>query len=113
MKLTSLLRPVLVYTGLFGLLTVGAVYLTTHSGLFVLLLAAAGLLLVVLGGGTAARVSGSGTEPVEADGVGMEATRLLPNSDGDSSLRLVLLFYGTGVFLWSLVVLLTLRDTLV
>jgi hypothetical protein len=104
---------VLLYTVLFGLLTVGAVYLTTQSGLFLLLLAAAGLLLVVLGGGTAARVSGSGTEPVEAEGLGGEATRLLSNSEGNASLRLVMLFYGTGVFLWSLVVLLTLRDTLV
>ncbi len=31
----------------------------------------------------------------------------------DTSLRLTLLFYGLGVFLWSLVVLGTLRDTLV
>jgi hypothetical protein len=29
-----------------------------------------------------------------------------------TSLRLVLLCYGTGVFLWSLAVLVTLRDTL-
>ena len=113
MDLGWLWRPLLLYTGLFGLLTVGTVYLTTQSGLFVLLTTAAGLLLVVLGGGTAAAVSGSGTEPVEADGVGMEATRLLSNGDANSSLRLVLLCYGAGVFLWGLVVLLTLRDTLV
>ena len=114
MTLTLLWRPVLFYSGLVGLLTVGAVYLTTHSGLFMLLTAAAGLLLAVLGGGTASSVvDSSGTEAADGDGLMLEATGLSSTTDAVSSFHLVLLCYGTGVFLWSLVVLITLRDTLV
>lgn len=114
MDLKPLLRPVVLYTCLLGLLTVGTVYLVTHSGLVILVVAGAGLLLAVLGGGTASSVvNSSGTEPADGDGLGMEATGLSSDTSTERSLRLVLLFYGVGVLLWSLVVLLTLRETLV
>lgn len=114
MDLQRLLRPILLYTGLLGLLTVGAAYLATHSGLVILLVAGVGLLLAVLGGGTASNVvDSSGTDAADGGGLEMEATGLSPGTDTATSLRLVLLFYGGGVFLWSLVVLLTLRETLV
>lgn len=59
MNLKALWKPILVYTGLLGFLTVGTVYLTTHSGLFMLVIAGGGLLLVVIGGGTAGLMSPS------------------------------------------------------
>ena len=60
-------------------------------------------------------MSASGVEHAEEAGLGMmvEDTGLWPHTYTDTSLRLVLLFYGFGVFLWSLIVLGTLRDTLV
>ncbi|MFC5369123.1 hypothetical protein [Salinirubrum litoreum] len=110
----TLVRPLLLYTGLLGLLTVGAAYLATRSGLVILVVAGGGLLLAVLGGGTASSVvNSSGTEPADGDGLGMEATGLSAYTNTESSLRLVLLCYGSGVLLWSLVVLFTLRETLV
>jgi hypothetical protein len=112
MNLTSLWRPVLLYTILFGLLTVAAVYFLTHSGLYLLIAGGVGLLLAVLGGGAAGTVDSSGTEPVDGDGIGGEATGLMGATHRVTSLRLVLLCYGSGVFLWSLAVLVTLRDTL-
>jgi hypothetical protein len=120
MELLDLWKPVVLYTGLLGALTVGAVYLATHSGLFVLLVAGGGLLLAVLGGGTAGVVDGAGmvdgvgAESAEGggDGTELEATGFFARTTANASLRLVLLCYGSGVFLWSLVVLTALRDTL-
>jgi hypothetical protein len=109
-----LVKPILLYTGLLGLLTVGAVYLVTQSGFFILVVAGVGLLLAVLGGGTASSIAdSSGTEAADAGGLVGEATGLSAYTTTDASLRLVLLCYGSGVFVWSLVVLLTLRETLV
>ncbi len=113
MNLENLWRPILLYACLAGLLTVGAVYLATHSGLSMLVLAGAGLLLVVLGGGTAGPTSASGAERGDGAGMFVEDTGLWPHTDTDTSLSFILLFYGFGVFLWSLTVLGTLRDTLV
>ncbi len=115
---TDLWKPILVYTCLLGLLTVGPVYLSTYSAVAILGLAGAGVLLAALGGGAAGAADGSGAthgpssktkggEPTE-----VEATGLLPYTDVGTSFRLNLLFYGLGVLLWSLVVLFTLRDTL-
>lgn len=113
MALTVLWKPVLLYTGLLGLLTVGTIYLTTHSGLFVLVLAAGGLLLVVLNGGTTGRTSLGGVEHSDEGGAEFEGAGLIPQTSTDVPLRLTLLFYGLGVFLWSVVVLFTLTGTLV
>lgn len=115
MNLNTLWKPFLLYTGLLGLLTVGTIYLTTHSGFFMLILAGGGLLLVVLGGGTTGPMSASGAEQAEEVDAGMmiEDTGLWPHTYTDTSLRLTLLLYGFGLFLWSLIVLFTLRDTLV
>jgi len=112
MALTALWRPVLLYSGLLGLLTVGTVYLATHSLLFVLLLAAGGLLIAVLNGGTAGRTSLGGTETSDEGESELETSGLVPHPNTETPLGLSLLLYGLGVFLWSLVVLVTLRDTL-
>lgn len=106
MNIKPLWKPFTLYAGLLGLLTVGTVYLVTHSGL---------LLLVVLGGGTAGPTSASGAEHADDAVAGMmvEDMGLWPNSYAGSSLRVVLLLYGLGVFLWSLIVLVTLSETLV
>lgn len=113
MTLTALWKPFLLYTGLLGLLTVGTVYLATHSLLFILVLTAGGLLIVVFNGGTAGRTSLGGAENSDEGGTEFDAAGLLPQTNSGIPLRLTLLFYGLGVFLWSLVVLITLRDTLV
>ena len=118
MNPTDLWKPVLLYTGVLGLLTVGPVYLATYSGVAILALVGTGVLLAALGGGAAGAADGSGVshgpssksrggEPTE-----VEATGLLPYTDIGTSFRLNLLFYGLGVLLWSLVVLFALRDTL-
>ena len=114
MNVKSLWKPFSLYAGLLGLLTVGTIYLVTHSGLFILVLAGMGLLLVVLGGGTASPMSPSGAEHAEQIGGGLmiEDTGLWPHSYVTTSLRGILLFYGVGLFLWSLIVLATLGTTL-
>ncbi|NHX36695.1 MULTISPECIES: hypothetical protein [Halolamina] len=112
MTLKPLLEPVLLYTGLLGLLTVGTVYLATHSLLYILVLTAGGLLVVVLNGGTAGRTSLAGPENSDEGESEFETTGLVPQTNPDTPLRLVLLLYGLGVFLWCLVVLATLRNTL-
>jgi len=113
MTLTALWKPVLLYTGLLGLLTVGTVYLTTYSGLFILGLAAVGLLLAVLNGGTTSPTSLGGVENSDEGATEFETTGLVLQSNTDVPLRLTLLLYGVGVFLWSIVVLFTLTGTLV
>ncbi|CQR49929.1 MULTISPECIES: hypothetical protein [Haloferax] len=116
MNLDALWRPTLLYTGLLGLLTVGAVYLATHSGMYMLALLGAGVLLVVLGGGAVGQMGPSNVEHAGEKG---GTNRVVSNAglwspvETDTSLRLALLFYGAGVFLWSLVVFGVLRDTLV
>jgi hypothetical protein len=112
MSLRALWKPVLLYTGLLGLLTVGTVYLATHSLLYMLVLTAGGLLIVVLNGGTAGRTSLGGAENADRGEEEFEAAGLVPQLHTDVPTRLVLLLYGLGVFLWSIVVLGTLRDTL-
>lgn len=113
MTLQALWKPVLLYTGFLGLLTVGTVYLATHSLLFILVLTAGSLLVVVLNGGTAGRTSLGGAENSDEGGAEFDATGLLPQTDTDIPLRLTLLLYGLGVFLWCLIVLIALPDTLV
>ena len=112
MALRALRKPVLLYTGLLGLLTVGTVYLATHSLAFVLVLTAVGLLLAVLNGGAAGKTSLGGSETTDDGGAEFDAAGLLPQTSTGVSLRLTLLLYGLGVFLWSLAVLVVLGDTL-
>lgn len=112
MRLRALWKPVVLYTGLFALLTVGTIYVATHSGLFVLALAAGGLLLVVLNGGTAGRTSLGGAENSGEGGTEFDAAGLLPQTGAGAPTRLILLCYGLGVFLWSALVLGTLTETL-
>lgn len=112
MTLQALWKPVLLYTGLLGLLTVGTVYLATHSLLYMLVLTAVSLLVVVLNGGTAGRTSLGGAENSDDGDTEFDAAGLVPQMSTEIPLRLTLLFYGLGVFLWSLVVLATLGDTL-
>lgn len=115
-NLQSLWKQLVLYTGLLGPLTVGVTYLATHSGLYMLILAGGGLLFVALGGGHAGRTSAGGAEHAgERGGTHMtvENGSLWSPTNTDTSLHLTLLFYGFGVFLWTPVVLFTLRDTLV
>ncbi|MFD1514652.1 hypothetical protein [Halomarina rubra] len=111
MNLKPLLKPFLLFTCLLALLTVGAVYVATHSGLYMLVLVGCGVTLVALGSGAAGQTnSGIRAEETEmmADGGGF-----WPDAITAGSLRLSLLFYGLGVVLWSVVVLAALGDTLV
>jgi hypothetical protein len=115
---TDLWKPLLLYTGLLGLLTVGPVYLATYSGFAIVVLAGAGVVLAALGGGAAGAADGSGVEHGPSgrskggEPEGPEATGLMPYTDVDTPFRVNLFFYGLGVLVWSLVVLSTLRDTL-
>ena len=116
MELKPLWMPLVLYTGLFGILTVGGVYLATHSGLHILVVAGVGLLFVALGGGAAGRAGT--TSHVEDASLEWEETdasspALWSPLQAGPSPRVILLFYGFGLFLWSLVVLGTFRETLV
>lgn len=112
----ALWKPVLLYTCILGLLTVGVVYFATHSGAVMLALAGVGLLFVVLGGGAAGQMGASNVEHAGdkggAEKVASNAGLWTPVST-DTSLRVVLLFYGFGVLLWSLIVVFRYQDTLV
>ena len=112
MRPRALWKPVLLYTGLLAPLTVGTIYVATHSGLFVLALAAGGLLLVVLNGGTAGRTSLGGAENSDEGGAEFDAAGLMPQTATGVPPRLILLCYGLGVFLWSVLVLATLTESL-
>lgn len=120
MNLTDLWKPIVLFTGLLGLLTVGTVYLATYSGFAMVALAGAGVLLTALGGGAAGAADGSGVASGEGGFSGtekgditeLEGTGSMPYTDIDTSLRLNIFLFGLGVLLWSLVVLFTLRDTL-
>ncbi|WP_411967797.1 hypothetical protein [Haloferax sp. YSSS75] len=72
MNLESIWKPFVLYTCLLGLLTVGGVYLATHSGLYMLVVAGGGLLLVVLGGGAAGQMGASNVEHAGEKGAEIE-----------------------------------------
>jgi hypothetical protein len=114
MNRKALWKPVLLYSGILGVSTVGAVYLTTRSGVYILGVTGVGVLLVALGGGAAGRTGTSHEGQMSVDWAESDSSlsglgsALTPGI----SLRLTLLFYGLGIVLWSLVVLATLRGTL-
>ncbi|WP_435179049.1 hypothetical protein [Halorussus sp. AFM4] len=100
----ALAAPLLRYTLLGAVLTVGAAYLAFSSGLTLLLLAGAGVLLVVLGAGEAGAAPAAGVEAAEDADVGTtaEGMQLVPGSGSNYSLRAKLLFYGLGLVVWPL-----------
>jgi hypothetical protein len=113
MNLKTLWKPFVLYTGLLGLLTVGAVYYATYSGVYMLGLAGAGVLLVALAGGRASTMStGSLDNAEDPHQPESDTTGIAAYTSTDTSIRINLLFYGAGVLLWSLVVLGTLYETL-
>lgn len=108
--LRALWKPFVVYSCLLSLLTVGAVYLATDSGFFMLFSVAGGLLLVVLGVGATGPAGVGGVESAGGAEMGMEDVGVWPGTENQGSSDLILLFYGAGVFLWGLVALFTLYD---
>jgi hypothetical protein len=113
MNLTSLWKPFVLYTCLLGLLTVGAVYFATYSGVYMLGLVGAGVLLVALAGGSASTMSTGALDHAEDPHQSQsDTTGIAAYTSTDTPLRINLLFYGVGVLLWSLTVLFTLYDTL-
>jgi hypothetical protein len=92
--------------GLLGLLTVGAIHFATRSGLVILFVAGGGLTLVVLSVGNTGPTDGGAFENAE----GLDAQGGWLHTDTDTPDSLPLLFYGFGVFLWSVVVLITVYD---
>ena len=111
MNLRPLARPFGWYTVVAGGLTAGAVYLGTHSGLAMLLLTGVGLALLVLGGGRAGALPSANVQSATDDGLAlaMEDVSLRP---GSLPLRATLLFYGVGLAVWSVAVLVALQDSL-
>jgi hypothetical protein len=107
-NLKGLWKPVLLYTALLGLLTVGAVHLATRSGLLVLFVAGGGLVLVILSVGSAGPTDGGAFENAE----GLDAQGGWTQTDTDAPVSLPLLCYGFGVFLWSSILLVTFYDIL-
>ncbi|MFC6726210.1 hypothetical protein ACFQE1_17945 [Halobium palmae] len=96
------------YTVLAGAVTVAGVYFLTHSGLYVIGTGGVGVLLVVLGGaqgvgGTFATGAEVETD-VETDAgdvpIGSSWVR---GAAGGLGLRVALLCYGLGLFLWAAV----------
>ncbi|ELY88302.1 hypothetical protein [Natrialba taiwanensis] len=107
MDLTRLLKPLVMDTGVLGLLTVGLVYALTYSGPFILGLAALGVLLVALGGGAAAQAPAGGSGYNDDSGLHLmgDDMDIWPGSSPNLSVRVRLLFYGIGLVGWSLIVL--------
>ncbi|WP_084186449.1 hypothetical protein [Haladaptatus litoreus] len=113
MNTHGLARATIFYTGIAGALTVGCLYLVAHSGLYMLIAMGAGILLVVLGGAASGPVSASAVG--EAEGAGLsgvtEGMQLQPSMENFNT-RAVLIFYGVGLILWSIVVLTVFRSGL-
>lgn len=112
MPLLRLAKPLALYSGLLGLVTVGAVFLVTHSGLDVLLIGGAGLALAFFG-----LVQAAPPGPNAMGGPGMdlltEDLGLRPSAYGTLPIRWRLVLYGVGLVGWSLVVLVGFRGALV
>jgi len=106
----ALWKPVVLYTGLLGFLTVGALHFAAHSELVVLFGGiGGGLVLVTLSVGTTGPTDGGGFENDE----GLDATGGWTGADTHTQHSLPLLFYGSGLLLWSFIVLVTFYDVLV
>ena len=105
MNWKALLAPVVRYTFLSALVTVGVAYLVFSSGLTLLLLAGAGVMLVVLGAGEAGAAPASGFGQAEDMDMGglTEGMEMLPGSSSDYSLRAKFLFCGLGLLVWTFV----------
>jgi hypothetical protein len=113
MDVRKLWKPVVLYTCIFGLLTVGAVYLGTRSGVAMIALVGFGVLLVAAAGGAASMTSTGALDHADDSQLPLSETGVSSHISTDTSLRVDVLCYGVGVLLWSVVVLTTLRDTLV
>ncbi len=114
MDIRPIARGLAFYTVIAGALTVGCVYFLTHSGLFTVVTTVVGLLLAILGGAAGGTVSGSiveGADEAAMSGAMAENMQLRP-SPGDFGTRVVLIFYGLGLSLWSVVVLTFFRSGL-
>ncbi|ELZ82086.1 hypothetical protein [Haloferax larsenii] len=103
----AIAMAVLVFTIIAGLATVGTIYYTTHSGLYLVFAAIAGLLLLALGGGQAGRTNVTEGGVHEEGGIETEANVDIhaASAAGRLSIRLVLICYGIGIFLWSVIIL--------
>lgn len=112
MNLKPLSKPLLIFTCFLALLTVGAVYLATYSGPYMLGLVGVGVFLAALGGGAAGQNGIGGAGHSEEREMTAGDTGLWAYTRTDTSFRVNLLFYGSGIVLWSVVVLTTLGDTL-
>ncbi|MGB9986455.1 hypothetical protein [Salarchaeum japonicum] len=108
MNLRALSKPLALYTGLLATLTVGAVYLLTDSGIPVLFIGLGGMTLVVLSVGSSGPVDGGSFE----NAGGLDAQGGWTQTSIDVPVSIPLLFYGSGVMLWSFVVLVTVYDLL-
>lgn len=107
MNIRGIARIVALYTVIVGGVTVGGVYVLSHSGLYIVVVAAAGLFLVGLGGGSVGAVSAStagGTEEAEISQMMDRNLGLGPSTKGFGA-RLVLILYGIGLVFWSIIVL--------
>ncbi len=103
-------RGLAFYTAIAGFITVGCIYLLTHSGLYTIVATVVGLLLVVLGGAQSGPVSASAVEGAENAEMGLIAEDMpLRPSPGEFGIRSVLIFYGLGLVLWSVIVLTAFR----
>jgi len=116
MEIRLIAQGLVLYTIVAGAITVGCVYLLTHSGLYTLVAAGIGLFLVVLGGtagATGGPVSASVVGEAESAGMsGLTENMQLSPSLGDAGSHAILVFYGLGLFLWSVIVLTVFRSGL-
>ncbi len=69
MSTRRIARATILYTIVAGGLTVGSLYLVTHSGFYMLAGMGAGIVLIVLGGAASGPVSASAVEGAEDAGL--------------------------------------------
>lgn len=119
MEFPRSLRLLVFQMGVLGGVTVWTVYLVTHSGRLIIILTGRGVIMTGLGLGAAGSAGAGGPAGgglVKASDGAERGNRLagvMPmQPESGSPLHHQLAFYGLGLMLWGLVVLLTLHHTL-
>ncbi|WP_435333621.1 hypothetical protein [Haloarchaeobius sp. TZWWS8] len=107
MDTRALAQGVAIYTVVAGAITVGAVYFLTHSGLYTVALTGIGVVLAVFGGASGGTVVAGGLGGTEEAGSSemMSKDMKVGPTTGKFDNGVLMILYGFGLILWSVVVL--------